>query len=158
MSVFVLLSTYKWHLFTCFFQPTKISAIYKISIESENAVAIPKFYILMGWDRGWVMAFPFVSSLFWRVDYDRPSLNPFCFSENFLLLVYCEVVKYDDILLSSCARAGEPVSCQCHSSAAARWAMYVHEICHTRHESAQSYINWPHTQGNNVSVKLSLTG
>ena len=43
----------------------------------------------MGWDRGWVMAFPLVSLLFWGVEYDRPSLNPFCFSEKiFLLLVY----------------------------------------------------------------------
>ena len=43
---------------------------------------IPKFYIfLMGWDRGWVMAFPLVYLLFWGVEYDRPSLNPFCFSE-----------------------------------------------------------------------------
>ena len=41
---------------------------------------IPKFYIfLMGWDRGWVMAFPLVSSLLRGVEYDRPSLNPFVF-------------------------------------------------------------------------------
>ena len=35
----------------------------------------------MGWDRGWVMAFPLVPLLFWGVEYDKPSLNPFCFSE-----------------------------------------------------------------------------
>ena len=37
----------------------------------------------MGWDWGGVMAFPLVSSLFWGVEYDRPSLNPFCFQRKF---------------------------------------------------------------------------
>ena len=38
----------------------------------------------MGWDWGWVMTFPLVSSLGWGVEYDRPSLNPFLFfGENF---------------------------------------------------------------------------
>jgi len=31
------------------------------------------------------MAFPLVSLLFGGVEYDRPSLNPFCFSEK----IYC---------------------------------------------------------------------
>ena len=42
----------------------------------------------MGWDQGWIMAFPLVSSLFSGVEYDRPSLkNLFVFGEFFLLLV-----------------------------------------------------------------------
>ena len=50
--------------------------------------SVLSLHILMGWDRGWVMAFSLISSLFWGVEYDRPSLNPFRFSENiFLLLV-----------------------------------------------------------------------
>ena len=48
----------------------------------------------MGWDWGWVMTFPLVSSLGWGVEYDRPSLNPFCFSENFFLLfAVCEIFR-----------------------------------------------------------------
>ena len=34
-------------------------------------------------DQGWVMAFPHVSLIFRGVEHNRPSLNPFCFSENF---------------------------------------------------------------------------
>jgi len=35
------------------------------TITQPRSHPIPKFYIiLMGWDRGWVKAFPFVSSLF----------------------------------------------------------------------------------------------
>ena len=33
----------------------------------------------MGWDWSWVMEFPLISLLFWEVEYDRPSLNPFIF-------------------------------------------------------------------------------
>jgi len=37
------------------------------AITQPRSHPIPKFYIfLMGWDRGWVMAFPLVSSLFLR--------------------------------------------------------------------------------------------
>ena len=42
----------------------------------------------MGWDRGWVMAFPLVPLLFWGVEYDRPSLNPFCFPEKIFCFLY----------------------------------------------------------------------
>jgi len=58
---------------------------------------IPKFHIfLMGWDRGWVMAFPLVSALFWGVEYDRPSLNPFCFSEKIFCFLFhiCSSCKH----------------------------------------------------------------
>jgi len=42
------------------------------------------------------MAFPLVSSLFGGVEYDRPSLNPFCFSEKifcFLFVRFLERIK-----------------------------------------------------------------
>ena len=51
---------------------------------------------VMEWDRGWVMAFPLVSSLCWGVEYDRPYLNPFCFSEKifcFLIVRFLEHMK-----------------------------------------------------------------
>jgi len=49
----------------------------------------PQFYIyLMGWDQGWVMAFPLVSSLFWGVKIWQAIPKFFLFfGENFLLLV-----------------------------------------------------------------------
>ena len=34
-----------------------------------------------------------VSSLFWGVEYDRPSLNPFCFWEKNFLLLICEAFR-----------------------------------------------------------------
>ena len=52
------------------------------AITQPRSHLIPKFDILLkGWDWGWVMAFLLVSLLFWGVEYDRPSLNPFCFLE-----------------------------------------------------------------------------
>ena len=51
----------------------------------------------MGWDRGWVMAFPLVSSLFWGVEYDRPSLNPFCFSEK--IFCFLSTVKWLNMMV-----------------------------------------------------------
>ena len=47
--------------------------------------------------------------------------------------IYCEAAKYDGVkgtLLASCARAGEPACCQCHSSAAARWVMCMRSVIH----------------------------
>jgi len=38
------------------------------------------------------MAFPLVYSLFGGVEYDRPSLDPFSFSENF----FCSCKKQDN--------------------------------------------------------------
>jgi len=56
------------------------------AITQPRSHPIPKFYIfLMGWNRGWVISPCFFT--FWGVEYDRPSLNPFCFSENCFLLV-----------------------------------------------------------------------
>jgi len=67
-----------WSVVTWKFLNGQFSGLYRV-----------KFYIfLMEWDRGWVMAFPLVSLLFWGVEYDRPSLNPFCFSEKIFYFLY----------------------------------------------------------------------
>ena len=63
----------------------------------------------MGWDRGWVMAFPLVSSLFRGVEYDRPSLNSFCFWRKFLLLV-CEIFRVHE--MSSQLETTEMLECK----------------------------------------------
>ena len=40
------------------------------------------------------MAFSLDSSLFWGVEYDRPSQNPFCYSEEtFFFLLVCELFR-----------------------------------------------------------------
>ena len=53
---------------------------HKYSLESSQAK-------VMGWDQGWVMAFPLVSSLFGGVEYDMPSLNHYCSTEKIFILV-----------------------------------------------------------------------
>ena len=40
------------------------------------------------------MAFPLVYSLFRGVDYDKPSLNPFCFSEK----IFCFLLHYKSVM------------------------------------------------------------
>jgi len=47
----------------------------------------------MGWDWGWAMAFPLVSSHFWGVEYDRPSLNPYCFSEKIFCFLFVSFLE-----------------------------------------------------------------
>jgi len=60
----------------------------------HNPASVPG----MGWDRGWVMAFPLISSLFWGVEYDGPSLNPFCFTEKIFCFLYPWVIhKYAQV-------------------------------------------------------------
>jgi len=47
--------------------PQKNEETRRNAITQPRSHPIPKFYIfLMGWDRGWVMTFPIVSSLFLR--------------------------------------------------------------------------------------------
>ena len=71
--------------------------------EHNSVPSHPRFYIFkIGWDWGWVIVFPPVSLLFerWSVAiYYMPLLNPFCFLEEyFVLLVMHICIKYKVML------------------------------------------------------------
>jgi len=66
----------------------KLHMIYGTTYDRYIRESLNSTFFLMGWDRGWVMPFLLVSLLFWGVEYDRPSLNPFFFSEKIFCFLY----------------------------------------------------------------------